>query len=111
MALRDPHVPGSWVTCPFLLVTGLPCPGCGGLRAVHDLVSGQVAAALVSNALVVVLLVGAVAVWATWTAAAIRRRPLRLVDAVTGRHAVLLAASLVTFTVLRWVPGLEWLRP
>ncbi len=41
--LRDPHRSGSWGACPWLLLTGTYCPGCGGLRAVNDLTDGDVA--------------------------------------------------------------------
>ncbi len=51
--LRDPHRSGSWGTCPWLLLTGTYCPGCGGLRAVNDLTDGQVGAAASSNLLFV----------------------------------------------------------
>ena len=40
---RDPHVSGAWGYCPFLLLTGYPCPACGGLRAANDLLHGRVA--------------------------------------------------------------------
>jgi len=103
--LRDPHVPGSWGACPVLALTGLPCPACGGLRAVFDLLAGQPLAALGSNALGVVLVVGAIGVWTAWSLAAVRRRPLRLVDAVTDRRALALALALVAFTLVRWLPG------
>src|SRR3954470_19003851 len=56
LALRDPHVSVSWGVCPFLALTGRPCPFCGGLRAVWDLEHGQVAAAAGSNLLVVLSL-------------------------------------------------------
>lgn len=104
VALRDPHVPGSWGTCPVLLLTGLPCPGCGGLRAVSDLLRGDVLAALGSNALAVVLVLGGAAAWGAWVLAALRRRPLRLVDAVTDRRAAIGVVVLMVFTVLRWIP-------
>lgn len=38
---RDPHVPGSWGMCPWLVSTGTPCPTCGGLRALADLLAGR----------------------------------------------------------------------
>ena len=41
LAARDPHVHGTWGFCVFRSLTGLPCPGCGGLRAVNDLAHGQ----------------------------------------------------------------------
>ncbi|MFN8077450.1 MAG: DUF2752 domain-containing protein [Kineosporiaceae bacterium] len=66
LALRDPHVRGSWGFCPFLLLTGQPCPLCGGLRAVNDLTRGDVTGALASNALAVAVLpvlAGMLLVW------------------------------------------------
>jgi len=108
VALRDPHVPGSWGTCPVLALTGLPCPGCGGLRATSDLLGGRPLEALGSNALAVVLVLGAVAVWAVWALAAVRGRPSpvpRLVAAVTDRRAVTVAVLIGLFTLVRWVPG------
>lgn len=41
--------------CGFHTMTGLHCPGCGATRATHELLHGQVAAALSDNALWVVL--------------------------------------------------------
>ena len=35
--------------CPFKLLTGLQCPGCGGQRAVHALLHGDVVGALRYN--------------------------------------------------------------
>ena len=40
--LRDPHEQGSYGFCPFLALTGHPCPGLRGLRAVNDLTHGDV---------------------------------------------------------------------
>src|SRR6476659_8424836 len=62
LLVRDPDQPGAWPRCPFLALTGVPCPGCGGLRAVHDLLTGDVVAALSSNAWAV-LCVGTYAAW------------------------------------------------
>ena len=56
IGLADPHRPGSlFPPCPFKLLTGWNCPACGGLRMIHDLLHGDLAAAVVDN---VVLLVG-----------------------------------------------------
>lgn len=46
--------------CPFHLITGLPCLGCGATRALVALTHGQLGAALALNPLAVVL-VGAFA--------------------------------------------------
>lgn len=48
------HDPESWnvpLFCPFHALTGLLCPGCGSLRAMHDLLNLRVADAFAHNAL------------------------------------------------------------
>jgi hypothetical protein len=42
--------------CPFLTLTGLYCPGCGSLRALHELSHGHMLAALSLNPLMVISL-------------------------------------------------------
>lgn len=110
LLLRDPHQSGAWGYCPFLLATGVPCPGCGGLRAARDLLTGDLGAALGSNAYAVFTALLAVVAYAAWLAAAVRgRRPAwaaRLPDLVLWWGAGLLA-----FGVLRLVPALSALQP
>lgn len=56
VGLADPHdstVPMP--VCPWHAVTGLSCPGCGGLRMTHDLLHGQLAAAWADNAVLLLL--------------------------------------------------------
>lgn len=72
--MRDPHRVGSWGFCPWRLLTGWDCPGCGGLRAVNDLDHGHVVAALHSNALVVGSLPFAALGWSWWAWRAWRAR-------------------------------------
>ena len=74
LAVRDPHRSGSYGHCPFLALTGHPCPLCGGLRAVADLLHGNLLAALQSNALAVAILVGGAGVWLGWTRTTLARR-------------------------------------
>src|SRR5262245_56166878 len=75
--VRDPHQSGSYGFCPWLLLTGTYCPGCGGLRAVNDLTDGHIGAALSSNVLVVTLIPVAVLAWALWVRARWRGQPLQ----------------------------------
>ena len=42
--------------CPFRALTGYLCPGCGTLRALHQLLNGHVAAAFRLNPLMMLLL-------------------------------------------------------
>lgn len=50
IGLVDPHNPDSvYPLCPFKLLTGWNCPLCGGLRMVHDLLHGDLAAGVNDN--------------------------------------------------------------
>lgn len=42
--------------CPFQLVTGLNCPGCGSLRALHELLRGHWVSAFALNPLLMISL-------------------------------------------------------
>ncbi len=52
----DPSNSGFYPTCLFHSTTGLLCPGCGSLRAMHQLLHGHLLAALRFNALLVLCL-------------------------------------------------------
>lgn len=50
--VADPSKPGSWFPrCPFLMLTGFKCPGCGSQRAIHALLHADFASAWHFNAL------------------------------------------------------------
>ena len=110
LGVRDPHVEGSWGFCPFLLLTGAPCPGCGGLRAVHDLTRLDVPAALSSNAVAVLLLLGAVVAWALWTVRRWRGSEAPMVR-LGVRTSLLLVGVWAVFSVVRWTPWGAGLAP
>ncbi len=46
----------AWPICAFHATTGLDCPGCGGIRATHELLHGRLLSALRHNAFWVLLL-------------------------------------------------------
>lgn len=98
IGVADPHRPGFlFPGCPFKALTGWNCPACGGLRMTHDLLHGDVGAAVVDN---VFALVGlpALAVWllVRW----------RLGKALFPLPAVvIIAVSVVVWTVVRNLPG------
>ena len=67
LAVVDPNESGHYPLCPTKALTGLDCPGCGGLRAVHSLTHGDLVGALDHNALVVlVVLPAAILLWVRW---------------------------------------------
>ena len=51
----DPATSGLFPPCPIHSLTGLYCPGCGSLRAVHQLLHGNLRAAWAMNPLSVML--------------------------------------------------------
>lgn len=63
---RDPHVQNSWGVCPLYAVTGVYCPGCGGLRAVNDLTNLDFAGAFFSNLLVYPIAALLIWLWLRW---------------------------------------------
>lgn len=66
LAVRDPHVPGSYGVCPVYAVTGLLCAGCGALRATHELATLDVAAAWALNPLWVLVVPVLLGLWVAW---------------------------------------------
>ncbi len=104
--LVDPHQ-GGYPVCPTYALTGTYCPGCGGLRAAHALLHGDLALSLQRNPMVLVLLIWA----AVWVPLWLRRgRPPITVDTSSWRFWSLLAL-VVVYWVARNLPGMEWLSP
>ncbi|KMO69630.1 DUF2752 domain-containing protein [Mycolicibacterium chlorophenolicum] len=98
IGIGDPHNPRFlFPACPFKALTGWNCPACGGLRMTHDLLHGDLAAAFVDNAF---LLIGL---------------PLLLVFVIVQRSRgkrvssmpvlTVIVAAAVVWTVARNLPG------
>ncbi len=47
----EPGKTGFFPLCPFRLLTGFTCPGCGGTRAMHQVLHGHIGAAFMLNPL------------------------------------------------------------
>ena len=109
--VRDPHQSGSWGVCPWLLLTGQYCPGCGGLRAVNDLTHGDLRAAASSNLLFVGSIPLLVFLWVRWISDRWQgvRRTVRTSQALA--YAGVFLAVAVTFWVVRNLPAGSWLAP
>ncbi|GAA4047743.1 DUF2752 domain-containing protein [Streptomyces shaanxiensis] len=105
----DPNEPGHYPACPLLQVTGIYCPGCGGLRSAHAVVHGDFAAALQDNALAVVGYALFAVVWTVWVIRAARGRPIGL--DLSPVRLWTAGALLLVFTVVRNLPFGGWLHP
>ena len=105
---RDPHSSGSSGYCPFYALTGLYCPGCGGLRAVNDLTNGDLAAGASSNLVFVALIPLIVLLWLRWTGRAWSGAPAPegrdRFGVRVGVWVMVFAVVMVVFTVVRNLP-------
>lgn len=68
----DPNEPGHYPVCPLFGLTGLYCPGCGGLRSAHAVAHGDLATALQANAPAVLGYAVFAVLWAVWVIRAAR---------------------------------------
>ena len=94
----NPHSPSFvFPPCPFKALTGWDCPACGGLRMTHDVLHGDLAAAFVDNAFVLIGLPMLLA----WVL--LRRH--RGKPAMNTPALIVVIAAAVTWTVVRNLPG------
>ncbi|MFE3855376.1 DUF2752 domain-containing protein [Streptomyces griseorubiginosus] len=105
----DPNQPGHYPVCPLYRITGLYCPGCGGLRSAHAFIHGDFLAALQDNAMAVVGYLGFAVLWTVWVVRAVRGRPLRL--GLGPVHLWTVGVLALVFTVVRNLPFGGWLHP
>lgn len=98
IGIADPHRPGFlFPGCPFQVLTGWNCPACGGLRMTHDLLRGDLGAAVVDNAFALVGL----PILVVWVLLRWRQgKPLFPVPAV-----VTIVVALLIWTVVRNLSG------
>jgi hypothetical protein len=96
--------------CPLYALTGLYCPGCGGLRGVNDLSNGHLGQAASSNLLLVLVLPFAAIVFVRWVAGAWSGREVRAIPELPRAVTYGLVVIAALFTVARNLPG-SWLAP
>ena len=100
-ATVSPGQPGHYPSCPFRAITGYACPGCGSLRALHDLAHGHFTTALTHNAMLVMMLPVAMAAW-------FRAVMGRTGAAATPRWLCCAAVAVLTvWTVVRNLPAVR----
>jgi hypothetical protein len=105
----SPYQPGHYPVCPLYRLTGIYCPGCGGLRSAHSFIHGDFLAALQDNALAVVGYLGFAVLWTVWVVRAVRGQSVRI---ELGRVQLWVLGTLsLVFTVVRNLPFGGWLHP
>lgn len=102
LAVVDPA--GGPPICPFRELTGWDCPGCGGTRAAHQLLTGNLSAAVDLNVLAVVAL--PFVVWALWVVLVRAFGGPRLaLPAVSRRWSMVALVAVGVFWVVRNLAG------
>jgi hypothetical protein len=107
----DPRVYHFYPLCFFHSTTGLLCPGCGALRAAHQLLHGHLTAAFHYNPMLV-----AAVPFAAWLGGRFALRRVRHRRVSLGLHPKwlwLVLGAVLVVSVLRNLPGAQfaWLRP
>ncbi|MEU7554534.1 DUF2752 domain-containing protein [Streptomyces sp. NPDC044571] len=106
----DPNEPGHYPVCPLFRLTGILCPGCGGLRSAHAFAHGDLGTALGANALAVAGYFVFAGYMALWLVRAGRGVPgPRFV--LRGAYAWALGALVVVFVIVRNLPFGSALAP
>ncbi|MDX3230893.1 DUF2752 domain-containing protein [Streptomyces sp. ME19-01-6] len=117
VGLVNPNEPGHYPACPLLRLTGVYCPGCGGLRSAYAVAHGEPLTALGANALAVLGYLGFAVVWLRWCVECARGRmavPAGAVGPVVPLRAVhgwVLGGMVLGFTVIRNLPFGSFLTP
>ncbi|EIU52961.1 hypothetical protein MA3A0930S_3483 [Mycobacteroides abscessus 3A-0930-S] len=90
--------------CPLKALTGLDCPGCGGLRMAYSLMHGDVLGALRYNAVGLVAAGFLAACFVAWTASRWRGESGWNPPWLRGRTPAIIAVVFVAWFVIRLIP-------
>jgi len=96
----EPGQTGFFPACPFRMVTGFACPGCGSTRGLHRLLHGDVIAAFEFNPLMVLSLPFLLYALVRYTAAAVSGRPLQK-HFLNPKYIWMLFVVIMSFWVFR----------
>lgn len=112
LLLFDPATSGLFPPCPLRYFTGWYCPGCGSLRAMHQLLRGNLRAAWALNPLTVLLLPFLIYGAASYASRELRGKylPRVFLPAICIRA---LYAVIILFGIARNLPfhPFDWLAP
>ncbi|MGW7099750.1 DUF2752 domain-containing protein [Streptomyces sp. NPDC054838] len=106
----DPNQPGHYPVCPLLRLTGILCPGCGGLRSAHAFAHGDLVTALGDNAVAVLGYFLFAAFLGRWLVLAARGGPPPRI-ALPPVYWWVVGAVVLAFAVVRNLPFGSALAP
>jgi len=99
----EPGKNGLFPDCPFRLLTGFNCPGCGTSRGLHRLLHGDLIGAFQFNPLVMLLLPIFLYAFVRHTAAVFRDRPIKS-NQLDPRFIWMFFVVVMSFWVFRNTP-------
>lgn len=105
----DPNEPGHYPVCPTYALAGIYCPGCGMLRATHDLTHLDISGAVARNPFAPLILAALVVLFVVWARSRWRGRPMSWDPPRWMPWAI--AGLFVAVTVARNIPDWTWLSP
>ncbi|MCX5201827.1 DUF2752 domain-containing protein [Streptomyces sp. NBC_00237] len=105
----DPNQPGHYPVCPLLAMTGILCPGCGGLRSAHAVAHGDLVGAVGANAMAVLGYAAFAVFMVVWITRAVKGR--RTDVSLKPVQWWVLGGLFVVFSVVRNLPFGSALAP
>lgn len=106
----DPNEPGHYPVCPLFRLTGVLCPGCGGLRSAHAFAHGDLVTAIGANAFAVTGYFFFAGFMLLWLVRAYRGAPAPTL-VVRPLYWWAIGAVALVFTVVRNLPAGSFLAP
>ncbi len=109
----DPNQQGNYPTCPWLLMTGTWCPGCGTMRTIHALTHLDIVGALQLNVMFLVFLPFLAYAYGKWVYRSFRPAPPQIgpVRMPSPVWLYLLVVAIMAFWVVRNLPFGAFLAP
>jgi len=96
----EPGKTGFFPNCPFRMLTGFTCPGCGSTRGLHRLLHGDIVSALEFNPLMVLSLPFLLYALVRYTVAAVSGRPLQRHN-LDAKYIWMLFGVIMSFWIFR----------
>jgi len=96
----EPGKTGFFPACPFRMLTGFACPGCGSTRGLHRLLHGDIVSAMEFNPLMVLSLPFLLYALVRYTGAAVSCRPLQRHN-LDAKYIWMLFGVIMSFWIFR----------
>ncbi len=99
----EPGKTGFFPACPFRMLTGFTCPGCGSTRGLHRLLHGDVIGAFEFNPLFVVSLPFLIYAFVRYSNAIMRGRPIKG-NQLNAKYIWVMFVVILSFWIFRNTP-------